>query len=46
MLPAGRQLFFALFSVTLCRTGCDRLDWKAMVFGAVIVQFAREFFTE
>lgn len=41
---------FALLSVTtvtlydLYRAGCDWLDWKAMVFGAVIVQFSREFF--
>ena len=39
---------FALLSVTtvtlydLYRAGCDWLDWKAMVFGAVIVQFSRE----
>ena len=46
---SGTSAVFALLSVTtvtlydLYRAGCDWLDWKAMVFGAVIVQFSREF---
>lgn len=32
---------FTLLSVTLYRSGCDWLDWTAMVFGAVTVQFSR-----
>ena len=36
-VASGTCAVFTLLSVTLYRSGCDWLDWKAMVFGAVTV---------